>query len=75
MLVKLLTNRYYNQEAFRITMRKVWRPAKSLHFQEMGAGLMLAEFENYNDKVRVSWDGPWHFDKCLVLVKDFDGTQ
>lgn len=36
---------------------------------------MLVEFENYNDKNRVARDGPWHFDKCLILVEDFDRTQ
>lgn len=36
---------------------------------------MLVEFENQNNKIIVSRDGPWHFDKCLILVKDFDGAQ
>lgn len=74
-LVKLLMKRYYNREAFKTTTRKVWWPAKSPYFHEMGAWLMLTEFENQNDKIKASWDGPWHFDKCVILVKDFDGTQ
>lgn len=36
---------------------------------------MLDEFENNNDKLRVTRVGPWHFDKCLTLIKDFDGMQ
>lgn len=41
----------------------------------MGAGVMLAKFENQNNTYRVYRDGPWHFDKCLILVKDFDDVQ
>lgn len=36
---------------------------------------MLAEFENQNGKYRVLWDGPWNFDKYLIVIKDFDGAQ
>lgn len=68
LLVKLLLNRYFNREAFKVTMRKLWRPAKYLHFHEMGEGLMLVEFENQNDKIRVAHDGPWHFDRNSILV-------
>lgn len=36
---------------------------------------MMVEFEVYIDKVRVIRDGPWSFDKSLILVKDFDRSQ
>lgn len=75
LLVKLLTYIYYNWDAFKATTRNVWWPAKPLYFHEMGPGLMLTEFKNLNDKTRVVWDGPWHFKKCLILVKEFDGAQ
>lgn len=75
LLVKLLTNKYYNREAFKSTMKKIWRPVKPLCLSEIGDGLMMAEFEEYYDKLRVVCDGPWSFDKYLVLVKDFTGKQ
>lgn len=37
--------------------------------------MMLVEFENNNDKTRVACDRPWHFDKSLILVQEFDGAQ
>lgn len=74
-LVKLLSSKYYNREAFKSTMKKIWRLIKPLRFFEMGGGWMMAKLEDYINKQRVVRDGPWNFDKCLVLVKDFDGKQ
>lgn len=73
LLIKLLTTKYYNCEAFKNTMRKVWRPVKALQFYEMGGGLMMVEFEPLSNKLRVVQDDPWSFDKSLILVGDFDG--
>lgn len=75
LLVKLLSMKYFNRKAYKATMKNVWKPIKPLRFHEMGAGMMLAEFEDPNDKNRVVRDGPWNFDKCLILVKNFDGCQ
>lgn len=36
---------------------------------------MMAEFNDQSDKNRVIKDGPWHFDKSLILVKEFEGQQ
>lgn len=50
-------------------------PVKPLCFHEMGAEIMLAEFEDLIEKTRVIKDDLWNFDKCLILVKEFDGGQ
>lgn len=73
--MKLLTNKYFNREAFKATMKKVWCPIKLLRFHEMGEGLMLAEFADQNNKNRVLNDGPWNFDKSLILVREFEGEK
>lgn len=62
-------------EAFKQTLRKIWHPFKPLKFHEPGLGVILAEFSDANDKDHALDDGPWHFDKCLVLVKVIDGSQ
>lgn len=73
MLVRLLSSKYYNREAFKSTMKKIWHPVKPLQFFELGEGLLMVEFEDYNNKWPVMHDGPWSFDKCLILMKDFEG--
>lgn len=56
-------------------MKRVWCPTKPLRFHDMGEGLLLVEFELHSDKVWVTSDGLWSFDKSLILMKDFDGLQ
>lgn len=75
LLTKLLSSKYYNREAFKATMKMVWKSGKPIWFHDMGAGFMMVEFENPSDKLRVLHDGPWNFDKSLILLKDFEGGQ
>lgn len=75
LLVKLLSQKYFNREAFKSIMRKEWKPTKLIRFHKIGEGIMLVEFEDIRDKTRVIIDGPWNFDKYLILVKEFDGVK
>lgn len=75
LLVKLLSQKYFNRETFKATMKKFWKPTKSLHFHGMGARLIMVEFEDPSNKKRVIGDGPWNFDKCLILTKEFEGEK
>lgn len=56
-------------------MKKVWKLSNPIHFYEMGSGLMLVESQNIHDKNKVSREGPWSFDKCLIVMKEFEGVQ
>lgn len=58
LLTKLLSLKSYNKEAFKATMRRVWKLSKPIHFHDMGAIFMLPEFEDHRDKDRVIRDGP-----------------
>ncbi|XP_042968967.1 uncharacterized protein At4g02000-like [Carya illinoinensis] len=54
-------------------MRKVWRPVKGVKFCDLNTEFTLVEFEDTRDKIKVMREGPWLFDKHLVLLKEFDG--
>lgn len=58
LLVKLLALKYFNRDVFKATMKKVWKLTRPLSFHEMGVEMMLAEFEDANDKTRVIRDDP-----------------
>lgn len=68
-------DRPYNHEALKNTMRQIWRPGKPIKFHEVGARIMMVEFEENRDKERALRESPWNFDKCLLLLKDFKGLQ
>lgn len=38
LIAKLHTNRPYNHDEFKNTMKKVWRPTKPIKFHELGDG-------------------------------------
>ncbi|XP_028075299.1 uncharacterized protein LOC114277599 [Camellia sinensis] len=70
---KLLTTRPFNFEALRTTLTAVWRASKGIVFKTLGDNLFLIKFGHIVDKRRVMLNGPWNFDKQLVMWRDFDG--
>ncbi|CAI9784834.1 unnamed protein product [Fraxinus pennsylvanica] len=70
LLLKLLSSKYFNKEAFKNSIKRVWHPNKALSIRDISTNLFLAEFEDNRDKERVKHDDPWAFDEHLVLTKD-----
>lgn len=58
LVIELCTSRPFNKEAFKFTLRKIWQPAKSVWFHELGFDLTLAEFEDYFDKKMMIRESP-----------------
>lgn len=69
----LLTEKHFNREAFKMTMKRAWLSVKSVRFRDLNSSLILVEFYDRRDKERVVRKGPWSFDKQLVMVRDVDG--
>lgn len=67
LIFKLITNKLFNKEVLKQTMRRVWRSVKVVHFRDLGSKLLLVAFEDKKDKERVI-KGLWTFDRQLVLV-------
>lgn len=74
LLVRVLTERPYNKEAFKTTVKRPCRYIKSLLFCDLSPSIMFVEFSDGRDKAPAVWEGPWFFDKRLVLLKEVDGT-
>ncbi|KAI7979780.1 Uncharacterized protein LOK49_Contig250G00003 [Camellia lanceoleosa] len=71
---KLLTMRPFNMDALRSTLTFVWKASKGVVFKTLGDNLFLIQFGHIVDKRRVMANGPWSFDKHLVLLKEFNGA-
>lgn len=55
-------------------MKKIWHPVKKIFFKDLGSNLLLVKFEDCtNKKIVQKEEGPWSFDKNLVLIKEFEG--
>lgn len=75
LVVSLLIEKYYNRDAFKNTMRKIWQPVQKLVFKELGSKLLLVEFKDEHHGLRVMCKGPWSFDRNLVLLKEMVGNM
>lgn len=56
-------------------MKCAWRPVQGVHFRDLNSNLSLVEFKDLCDKERVLQEGPWSFDKQLVLMQEVDGSK
>ncbi|KAI7982234.1 hypothetical protein LOK49_LG15G01883 [Camellia lanceoleosa] len=54
------------------TLLTVWRPVKGMDFNVIEDNLFLFQFHHIADKQRVMLNGPWSFDKHLILLNEVD---
>ena len=71
-LFKLLTNRAFNGEAFKRTMRNLWTSTGGVTIRDIDDNLFMAVFNTKEDLERVFVQGPWTFDKKLILMARFE---
>ena len=62
-------------DALRKNIRMLWKPNKSLQLSVIEEELFLVEFEDERDNRRVLEMSPWHYEKQLVLLQEFEGEQ
>jgi len=72
---KLLTNNQFNVEAFKSTMKNVWRPTKGVVVNDLARNLFSFQFFSQADKDAVLNDGRWAFDGNLLLLQQMDGNK
>ena len=73
LLVKLRINKDYNREAFKATLRQLWRCQHGVSIKEVMVNLYLAIFTEECDMKEIIAKGPWSFDKRRILFKRFHG--
>ena len=75
LVLRVLSRRGILLDALRKNIRMLWKPNKSLQLSMIEEELFLAEFEDERDKKRVMDMRPWHYEKQLVLLQEFEGEQ
>lgn len=56
-------------------MQEGWCLINTLTFKDIGSFVMLVEFTDKRDKEHVICEGPWSFDKNLVLTSEVGDKQ
>ncbi|GMP71721.1 hypothetical protein CsSME_00030018 [Camellia sinensis var. sinensis] len=69
---KVLTTQPFNTEAMKSMLLQIWRPVQGMDFHVIGDNLFLFQFHHIADKRRVMLNGPWSFDKHLLLLNEVD---
>lgn len=73
LLGKLWTNRSFNMFGLMETMKKLWGPTQGVSCRELGHNLISFQFKSKRDMKRVLDMEPWHFNKHILVLKQFTG--
>lgn len=65
---KVLLRRGINKGGLKTTMQLAWRTVNEVKVESMGDNIFLFKFASEEEKTRVLWGGPWHFDRALIVL-------
>lgn len=72
---KLLSRKHVNKEAFKRTMRALWRPKAKVVIAEFKPDRFVYAFNTVEERTIVLNGGPWTFDKCLLVLAKVDSLS
>ena len=72
---KFLTKRVLNLEAIAKTFSPLWRASKGFQVRREEDHIVLFTFKDQSDMQKVLAGEPWSFDKYLVIMQKFDGSE
>lgn len=68
---KVMSERPAHPDVICLSLGKVWCPIKGIHCKEAGKNMFVFTFFQESGKRKALENGPWMFDKELVVVEDF----
>ncbi|XP_050229323.1 uncharacterized protein LOC126678468 [Mercurialis annua] len=72
---RLLTNKPYSLNHMKNALASAWRLAKGFNMRDVGDNLFICEFFSKVDRAKILREGPWHFDKQLILLEPVKGNM
>lgn len=69
---KVLTSQLVNKEASRLSMARLWGKDKETEIEigSLGKNKFVFSFANVQSKRKILLDGPWHFNKTLIIFRE-----
>ena len=65
---KILLNRDVNKDGLRYAMQQAWKTTKEIKVESQGDNIFVFKLATEHDKKKVLTEGPWHFDKALIVL-------
>lgn len=56
-------------------MPRILQSIRSVEIETMGDNMFLMEFKAIADRRRALHDGPWHFFRDLMVIKEINGLE
>ena len=75
LVAKFLTKCVLNVEAIGWTFKPFWKSWREFKVQDVGNHIVLFAFNSKTDAQRVLINGPWKFDKNLVLFSQLKNNS
>jgi hypothetical protein len=69
---KLLSEKPAFVDAMETALGRIWCPMRGISCKEMGENCFLFTFRQESGKKKALFDGPWQFNKSLLVLEDFD---
>ncbi|KAL5852652.1 hypothetical protein ACOSQ3_007770 [Xanthoceras sorbifolium] len=71
---KVWTNKQVNRKAFRATISKIWRTKQEVQVEVIQENIFVFHFRNSEVRQRVRIEGPWSFDRGLLVLEEPEGA-
>lgn len=72
---KLWTETPYNTRAFKQTILQAWRARNPVEIQDLNKNLFLFKFTSKREADLVCKNGPWSFDRNILVLNRISGTE
>jgi hypothetical protein len=72
---KIWTEIPYNTRAFKQTMLQAWRARNPIEIQDLNKNLFLFKFTSKREADLVCKNGPWSFDKNILVLNRISGNE
>ena len=72
---RVVSEKPAHPDAISLSLGRVWCPIKGIDCREAGDNRFVFIFKQESGKRKALEDGPWMFDKELVVVEDYDPAK
>ncbi|XBH98250.1 hypothetical protein VPH35_127790 [Triticum aestivum] len=72
---RVVSEKPAHPDAICLSLGRIWCPRKGIDYKEAGDNRFVFTFKQESGKRKALEDGPWMFDKDLVVVEEYDRSK